>query len=280
MNIKKITYPDGSFYPEIEMESLRTIFKEPSKYDLQSLTYRINSYNDLWFLKQIKDVLDYNKIQCDLIIPCLLDAQADKRFQDNSSSNLKLICKFVDDMKWNKVYIFHPHNQEVVEAIIDNLAIMNNNAFIANVIKDINSDNLCLLSPDAGAYKWITKLADNLEFKKEVYSASKSRKWEEGKTKLTQSLDIKDFEGKDILIIDDIIIGAGSVIGLSKLLKERNCGKLYVAVSHMTVENPNNELWSSFDKVYTTNSKGLTYIAYNNINENYKPQNLKIINLF
>lgn len=268
MKIEKILYPDGTFYP---------LVTEHLSHEL--LTYRINSYEDLWFLKQIKDVLDHNKITCDLIIPCLLDAQADDRFLENSSSNLKLVCNFINDMKWKSVSIFHPHNKEVVKALVENVIITNNNNFISTVLKDINNADLCLLSPDAGAYKWITKLADNLQFTKEVYSASKSRKWEEGNPVLKQSLDVQDFKGKDILIIDDIIIGGGSVIGLSKMLKERNCGKLYVAVSHITIPYPNPELFKSFDVVYTTNSKNLEYLIKTETLETY-PQNLKIIKLF
>jgi hypothetical protein len=48
----------------------------------------------------------------------------------------------------------------------------------------------------------------------------------------------------------------GTFKGLSKLLKERNCGKLYLAVSHMTVQNLREDpVTKYFDKVFTTDSK-------------------------
>lgn len=43
------------------------------------------------------------------------------------------------------------------------------------------------------------------------------------------------------------------------MLKERNCGKLYLAVSHLTVEKPNPDLFVLFDKIFTTNSKFENY---------------------
>ena len=49
-NIKKISYPDGSSY--VEVESF-----------LPQIEFRINSYEDLWTLTQIKDVYDYNNMQ-------------------------------------------------------------------------------------------------------------------------------------------------------------------------------------------------------------------------
>lgn len=92
--------------------------------------------------------------------------------------------------------------------------------------------------------------------KKALYGASKMRKYEDNKSKLTQVIDRQDFEGKDILILDDISIFGGTFKGLSKILRERNCGKLYLAVSHMTVQDLGEDpVTNYFDKVFTTNSK-------------------------
>ena len=78
-------------------------------------------------------------------------------------------------------------------------------------------------------------------------------------TKLTQVIDRKDFEGRDILIVDDLIVGGGTFIGLYELLKTRNVGKLYLAVSHVTIKNPNPKLSECFEKIYCTDSKYDTY---------------------
>ena len=125
--------------------------------------------------------------------------------------------------------------------------------FIANIELE---DNLILMSSDAGGFKPLMKLCDKLEWQGETYSASKSRKYEDGKSKLTQIVDRDYFNVKDILIIDDICIYGGTFKGLSKMLKERNCGKIYLAVSHITVQNLGDDpVTDYFDMVYTTNSK-------------------------
>ncbi len=287
MKIEKKFYPDGSFYPVI------TDLEEE-----ESLIFRINNYNDLWFLKQIKDVLDYNKVTCDLTIPCLLDAQADRRFNYNESSNLKLVCDFINNMKWNRIKIFHPHNQEVVESLIDNVYFLDNSGFILEVLKrlqpagithvytlvnnykklneDFNYDNLILMSSDAGGFKPLMKLCEKIQWKGETYSASKSRKYENDKSSLIQHIDRQDFQGKDILIVDDLCVYGGTFVGLAKMLKEKNCGKLYLAISHLTVDKPNPELFKVFDKVFTTDSKNLEYL---DDNENV-PSNLEIVCFF
>lgn len=277
MKINK--YPDGTSYVQET---------NPTGYT----TFKINTYEDLWHLNQYVDAYNnFNKggMRPTITIPNLIDAQADKRFNVGESSGLKLVCNFLNNMDAD-FKIFHPHNAEAVEALIDNVEILDNKDFINQVLskivlnkeKDYNSytvnktyKNLILMSSDAGGFKPLIKLCDKIGWKGETYSASKSRNPNDGK--LTQLVDRTNFEGKDILIIDDICVYGGTFKGLSKLLKERNCGKLYLAVSHMTVQNLGQDpLTNYFDKVFTTNSKYDEYYGY----DDFIPKNLEIIKLF
>jgi len=276
-------YPDGTSYIN------ETLMGEQ--------VFRINNYEDLWHLNQFVDAFhsEHNtakvaRIRPNIIIPNLPDAQADRRFSKGESFGLKLVIKFLAGLEAN-FKIFHPHNSEVVEmgfeVLGSNVTIIDNSSFIQEVFKDIRtetfSQDTILFSSDAGGFKPLMKLADKLNWRGEVYGASKSRKYEEGKSKLIQVIDKQDFEGKDILIIDDMCLFGGTFLGLAKMLKERNCGKLYLAVSHLTVPKPNPELFDLFDKVFTTNSKGLSYLTpgkgfYRNYGE--FPKNLKVFDLF
>ena len=253
-NIKKINYPDGSSYVEVESFP-------------PQIEFRINSYEDLWTLTQIKDVYDHNNMQVELVLPCLLDAQADRRFSQYQPHSLKLVLKHLNSLNFKNIEIFHPHNAEIVEAILNRVTILDNSYFIKQVIskipvglENIGKDNhLILMSTDAGGFKPLMKLCDKIGWKGETFSASKSRRYEDGKSILTQQIDRQDFGGKDILIIDDICVKGGTFVGLAKMLKERNVGNLYLAVSHLTVPNPNLELITSFDQIFTTTSKGINY---------------------
>ena len=254
------SYPDGSKYVDIIKFS-------------STLVFRLNSYEDLWILNQIHDIVKHQGRIVNVIIPNLLDAQADRRFNDNQPHGLKLVCSFLNEMKNFFYKIYHPHNPEVVEAILgDRVEIIDNSEFIDLVLAKglmgeytsetetqwdkILESNLILMSSDAGGFKPLMKLCDKLGWQGETYSASKSRKYENGKSVLTQIVDRQDFNGKDILIIDDICVYGGTFKGLSKILKERNCGKLYLAVSHMTVlELGKDSVGNYFDRVFTTNSK-------------------------
>ena len=269
MNIEK--YPDNSTYAVVCPQ--------------EEITFRVNSYEDLWHLNQTVDALNNLGITPTITLPNLIDAQADRRFNENESSGLKLVCNFLNSLNAN-FKVFHPHNSEVVEALLDNVEIIDNTEFIQKVFTSIRTETFTqdtiLFSSDAGGFKPLMKLADKLNWRGEVYGASKSRKYEEGKSKLIQVIDKENFEGKDILIIDDICVNGGTFIGLAKMLRERNVGKLYLAISHLTVKSPNPILFSLFDKVFTTNSKGFDYTIEGSGHDKigYKPENLEVIKMF
>lgn len=276
-------YPDGTSYIN------NTI--------LGQQVFRLNKYEDLWHLNQFVDAFHSEhdtltvNMRPNIIIPNLIDAQADRRFNKGESSGLRLVLEFLNRLDAN-FQIFHPHNHEVVEALMNNIEIIDNHRFISLILHKLGlgselgekDNNLILMSSDAGGFKPLMKLADKIGWKGETESASKSRSYIDGESKLIQKIDRQDFFGKDILIVDDICVYGGTFKGLSKLLKERNCGKLYLAVSHMTVEDLGEDpVTNYFDKVFTTNSKGYTYTEKRKFKQEVfgqVPRNLKIAKLF
>lgn len=244
MEYKKVRYPDGGVYAKI------------SDFSNPVITERINSYEDLFFIKSLKEACDYNDINgVTLNIPCLFQQQHDRRFNENESFELKIVADFINSCKFKKVNVYHPHS-DVSQIAIKKFKAIDNRKFVTEVLKDIGTTPI-LLSTDAGSYKWINKLADVIEFPGEVYGANKSR--DLVTHKLTQVIDRQDFEGKDIIVLDDLCVFGGTFVGLAKLLKERNVGKLYLGVSHITVQNPNKELETLYEKIYCVNTKYDTY---------------------
>lgn len=267
--MKIIKYPDGGKYIINDLNET-------------SLTYRINSYEDLFLLKSIKNA---NPNLKEITIPCMFQQQHDRRFNQNESFELKLVCDFINSCNFDKVKVFHPHS-DVTPALLNNCEVIDNTEFIMKTLKSFNdleidlnlSNNLILMSSDAGGFKPLMKLCKQINWQGETYSASKAR----DKNKLIQVVDRTDFQGKDILIIDDILVGGNTFLGLAKLLQNRNCGKLYLAVSHITVQNLGEDpVTNYFDKVFTTNSKYEEYDVPTSVHwDGDAPQNLEIIKMF
>jgi ribose-phosphate pyrophosphokinase len=251
MKYKITTYPDGGQYATITHTSANVDILN------EKLVYRINNYTDLFMLKSIKDAWD-NLKRCPLhlTIPCMFQQQHDRRFNIDESYELKLVCEFINSCNFESVSIFHPHNESAISMALNNVKYLSVNYYYANIFKSLEEkfkvfvDNKpILLSTDAGSFKWVNKIAERFEL--DLYAANKMRE----KDKLTQSIDCQDFKGRDIIVCDDLCVYGGTFVGLAKMLKERNCGKLFLIVSHMTVKNPNKELENLYDAVYATNSK-------------------------
>lgn len=264
--MKIIKYPDNGKYIINDLNET-------------SLTYRINTYEDLFLLKSIKDA---NPNLKEITIPCMFQQQHDRRFNQNESFELKLVCEFINSIGFEKVKVFHPHS-DVTPALLNNCEVIDNEKFITIVLHTLGKnfpsraidkyckttnnlyfdkrveENTILMSTDSGGFKSLMKLCKQLDWKGETYSASKSRSYENGESKLIQVVDRQDFGGKDVLIVDDILVGGNTFLGLAKLLQNRNVGKLYLAVSHTTINNPNKELEKYFTKIFTTDSKGIDY---------------------
>lgn len=291
MNFKINKYPDGTSYVTIPKEWEDTT---------QELIFKLNSYEDLIHLCQLCDVLIYNRVKAHIVIPCLIEGQADRRFTEFQSSGLAIIARILEPYCNGKDIsfgVFHPHNPEVTEALFTSVEILDNSEFIIEVLDDISNpeamdvnnwrdnNNLILMSSDAGGFKPLIKLCEKINWKGDTHSCSKSRKYIKGKSELIQITGRDNFHGKDILIIDDICVYGGTFKGLAKKLRESNCGKLYLAVSHMTTPNLGYDpVTDYFDMVFTTNSKYYEYYHYkgqgNDKIMGVIPSNLKIIDLW
>lgn len=284
MKISK--YPDGSSYATI-----------PEEWWGQTLdiTFRFNNYEEFRHLRQLCEVLEHRNCTNTVItIPNFLGAQADRRFNENESSDLYQMVSDLNSYESIHFNLFHPHNPDVMEALFDRLTIIDNSKFIEHVLSLIKKDrsdngfwdsywpetNLILCSSDAGGFKPLMKLCDKIGWRGKTASCSKYRHWDGEKSVLMQQAPSDDFYGKDILIVDDICVYGGTFVGLARLLKEKNVGKLYLAVSHMTVPNPNPELFSLYDKVFTTDSKGFEYYIPDDKGARCPISNLEIVKLF
>lgn len=231
---KVIDYPDG----QLNVEVLE--FK-------QSFTFRIESYKDLFVLKSIVEVYNYNKKPIIAItIPCLFGQRSDRRFKDNESFGLKIITDFINDLNIPFVHILDTHS-DVSLALINNSDKVSSFEFIVKTLQDIKQ--FCyLVSPDSGAYKKVFSIAESLNLP--LVAANKFRDLN-GKITLNITGDVKD---KECLILDDIADGGYTFYLLAKQLKELGASKVYLYVTHGYFNKGFDLLKEYIDHIYCTDS--------------------------
>jgi len=216
----KITrYPDGQINLKIDLESNTSLY-----------TIRVASYEDLFILKSLSDAhYNYYGYYPSVKIPCLFGQLSDRRFDIKESFDLKNICEFINSCNFISVGVLDPHS-DVSGALINRFYKIEPNNHIYNAITDIigneERSQVTLVSPDAGAYKKVFKLAE--EWNHELVAANKFRD-REGQVTLNILGDVK---GKNCLIVDDQLIGGYTFVKLAEKLREQGANRVFLYVSH------------------------------------------------
>jgi ribose-phosphate pyrophosphokinase len=215
-----------------------------------TITHRLNSFNDLGMLCVTVDALRRMDVKnINLFIPYFPAARQDRVMIKGEPLSVKVYADIINGMQFNKVYVFDAHS-EVTAALVNHCDVIPNHTFIAAVIKAIGND-VKLISPDGGALKKIYKVSEFLGGV-EVVECSKSRDVKTGRLSGFKVYN-DDLQGADCLIVDDICDGGGTFVGLAEELKNKNAGKLYLAVSH-GIFNKGFAVLDCFEKIFTTNS--------------------------
>jgi ribose-phosphate pyrophosphokinase len=215
-----------------------------------TITHRLNSFNDLGLLCIAVDALRRMDVKnMDLFIPYFPAARQDRVMIKGEPLSVKVYADIINSMQFNKVSVFDAHS-EVTPALVNNCEVIPNHTFIEAVIKTIGN-NVKLISPDGGALKKIYKVSEFLGGV-EVVECSKSRDVKTGRLSGFKVYN-DDLQGADCLIVDDICDGGGTFVGLAEELKNKNAGKLYLAVSH-GIFNKGFAVLDCFEKIFTTNS--------------------------
>jgi ribose-phosphate pyrophosphokinase len=217
-----------------------------------------NSWLDLELIACAKASLNEMGINdVHLFIPYFLGARSDRKFAKGGTWYLKdVICPAINNLNFQKVTVVDPHS-DVLGNLIKNINIIKNGSYVSTFINSVESRgpgiNIpYIVSPDAGAEKKIYDLAQEINYPGEVVCCYKVR---DKSGQLVKTIVTKDdFEAKDIFIIDDICDGGRTFIELSKELKKRNAGKIYLIVSHGIFSKGTFILREHFDRVYCTNS--------------------------
>ena len=222
---------------------------------------RLLSNDDIIALALVKDVIDnkYVNVKTILKIDYMMYQQDDRRFKTEESFGLKIISNFINSMKWDKVEIFHPHSDKV--EFIDNCIIRDNQSFIEDCIQDLRvgkeifQDSTGLkpewIIPDAGAFKTQFKQIQNIEYPSFI-SCMKSRNHTTGE--IETIVPAGNLYGKDCFIVDDICLGGRTFIQIAQKLRKKNCGELYLIISHGVFNQGIEHLLEHFDYIYTTDS--------------------------
>ena len=249
-------FPDGQQSITLDMVDADL----PNKITV-SITSRFNSFKDLEIIIAANQALrEFSYVEnVKLNVPYFLGARSDRKFEAGTSNYLKtVICPIINAQNFSRVTVLDPHS-DVLEACLNNYHKHNNHRLVKDALtkidnKDGAQSRICLVSPDAGAYKKIFDVAK--EFKIDnIITATKVRDVRSGNIIRTEIPTLNQHDDLKYVIIDDICDGGRTFIELAKAIKgSRPSAKVYLVVTHGIFSAGFKELSQYFEGIYTTNS--------------------------
>lgn len=189
-----------------------------------------------------------------LILPYIPYQQQDRKCNTGESRSLRVFCKLLNSLEFTTVTAADPHS-EVATALINNCVVETQASIVATskLAAFIKTNNLLLVSPDAGSRKKTEQLAMALGHSTYV-KAEKHRDLQTGRITETEVY-AGDLGGKDVLIIDDICVGGKTFTELAAELYKKNAGDVHLYVTHGVFSKGLQPLYDSGIKtIWTTDS--------------------------
>lgn len=253
-------FPDGQQSVRIIEKNYDTFYRLKEQITPITIKSRLNTFRDLELIICANQALKEIGVKSvKLFIPYCIGGRSDRKFQDGGVNYIKnVIAPILNLQNFDEVKIMDPHS-DVLEACIKNFVKSNNFKLGMMALRDIGGGedimkNVCLVSPDAGAYKKIFDFASWYGIK-EIVTASKVRDLDTGKILKTVVPSLSSHSNMTYIIVDDICDGGRTFIEVAKAIKEEKPdAKIYLIVTHGIFSQGFDLLVQHLDGVYTTNS--------------------------
>jgi len=162
------------------------------------------------------------------IIPYMGYARQDKQFLSGEVVTMSIVAKMLQSAGAKKVIVVDIHSN----IALNHFKIPTENVSaipeLAKYFKKLNLKNPLVVSPDMGGYSRSKKFASLL--KTDFIVLKKHRDRKTGRVSIqTAKVDV---QGKDLILVDDIISTGGSIIKAAQFLKKQKCKRVFVACTH------------------------------------------------
>jgi len=184
------------------------------------------------------------------VIPYFGYARQDRKDQPRVSITAKLVANLITVAGAERVITMDLHAAQI-QGFFD---IPSDHLYASPVFLDLfrdRADNLVVVSPDTGGIKLARSYAKKLNAQLVVID---KRRPKQNQSEVMNI--IGDVDGKDILLVDDLIDTAGTFVSAIDALKDKGAKNIYGAITHAVLSGPAIERIENSDikKLYVTDS--------------------------
>ena len=187
-----------------------------------------------------------------LVIPYYGYQRQDRKDYSRAPISAAVIARFIETLNVNRVMIFDLHAGQISGFFSNNCPVDNLYAepYFIKYIKENVDNDVVFVAPDAGAMKTNYRVAQ--KFGVNTCSIFKNRT----NGIIDHMMLIGDVEGKDVIMIDDMIDTGGTICRAAGLLKKNGAKSIRIFVTHGLFSGSalKNIAESDIDQVVVTNT--------------------------
>jgi ribose-phosphate pyrophosphokinase len=162
-----------------------------------------------------------------LVIPYLLHSRQERRDDKRSPITARVIADILQNAGADRILSMDIHTSAIEGFYSIPFDKLYPFEVFVEFIKELNIQDLCLVSPDFGFIKKMEKYQEALQCDMAVINKTRVKANEVSKMDLIGSV-----EGKNVIIIDDIIDTATTLVKAAALLKEKGAKDINVFATH------------------------------------------------
>ncbi|UQE75922.1 ribose-phosphate diphosphokinase [Gordonia sp. PP30] len=178
------------------------------------------------------------------VLPFYPYARQDKKHRGREPISARLIADLLKTAGVDRIITVDLHTDQIQGFFDGPVDHMHAQGQLAEYVREnYGTDNICVVSPDAGRVKVGEKWADALDGAPMAF-VHKTRDPDVA-NQIVANRVVGEVAGKTCVLIDDMIDTGGTIAGAVKVLKEAGAGDVIIATTHGVFSDPATERLSS-----------------------------------
>ena len=211
-------FPDGELYTRIIDdigESVTIVQSTVTDTDLVALLQLIDACSEA--------------SQVNVVIPYMGYARQDKRFKSGEPITARALARTI---KADNVFIINIHDQSILDYFDAKAVNLDATPMIGKYIKTMEFTNPLIIAPDDGAISIARNASKDLGIDYDYLEKTRLS----GESVSIHPKNVK-VEGRDVIIIDDIISTGGTIAETISLLRKQGAHEVFAACVHPVLSN-------------------------------------------
>jgi ribose-phosphate pyrophosphokinase len=205
-------------------------------------------------LMMLKKCADLKVKKICAVVPYMAYARQDKEFVEGEVVSMRLVASLLEAAGASNLITVDLHSSFALSHFtIYTQNISSIPILAAYAAQNLNTNSPVVVSPDMGGLERAKEFARILDT--DMIALRKFRDRNTGRLSIEERLDM-NLEGRDVILVDDMITSGGSIAKACQVLKKHECGNVYAICAHaLLVGNAINRIKAAgVEDIIATNS--------------------------